>query len=61
MEEYDNLRRNYNELDYQSKDWQGKITTYESRITKFNQDRDGIENRLRQSLQENDELRRKLQ
>ena len=61
MEEYDLLKRSYNELEYQSKEWQGKITAYESRIIQFNQDRDGIENRLRQSMQENDDLRRKLQ
>ena len=36
------------------------MTTYESRIRQFSQDRDNYEARLKQAAQENDELRRRL-
>ena len=61
-DENDQLRRSQNELEYKfTQEWQSKITSYESRIRQSSLDRDGVENRLKQALQENEEMRRRLQ
>lgn len=61
-DENDQLRRSQNELEYKfTQEWQSKITSYESRIRQSSLDRDGVESRLKQALQENEEMRRRLQ
>ena len=61
-DENERLRRSQSEMEYKySQEWQSKITTYESRIRQFNQDKEGTEIRVKQMAQDNDDLRRQLQ
>ena len=61
-DENEKLRRSQSEIEFKySQEWQSKITTYESRIRQFNQDKEGTETRIKQMAQDNDELRRRLQ
>ena len=54
-DENERLRRAQNEYEYKySQEWQSKITTYESRIRQFSLDKEGLEGKLKQALQEND-------
>lgn len=55
------MRKAQGELELRyGQEWQSKVTTYESRILKSNQDLEGVEIRLKQTLFENEELRRRI-